>query len=66
MTDLSSDTIAYGRMMHQAMRGLIRRVLSDVAENGLPGEHHFFITFDTRRARRVRWRIGWSNAIPMR
>ena len=48
MTDLSSDTIAYGRLMHQAMRGLIRRVLSDVAENGLPGEHHFFITLDTR------------------
>ncbi|MEM1274587.1 MAG: ClpXP protease specificity-enhancing factor SspB [Pseudomonadota bacterium] len=42
------DTIAYGRLMHQAMRSLIRRVLSDVAENGLPGDHHFFITFDTR------------------
>ena len=27
--------------------GLIRRVLSDVADNGLPGNHHFFITFDT-------------------
>ncbi len=50
MTDLSPDTIAYGRLMHQAMRGLIRRVLSDVAENGLPGEHHFFITFDTQAA----------------
>lgn len=48
MTDFSPDTIAYGRLMHQAMRGLIRRVLSDVAENGLPGDHHFFITFDTR------------------
>lgn len=48
MTDFSTDTIAYGRLMHQAMRGLIRRVLTDVAENGLPGEHHFFVTFDTR------------------
>jgi hypothetical protein len=34
--------------MHSAMRGLIRTVLQDVADNGLPGNHHFFITFDTR------------------
>jgi hypothetical protein len=33
--------------MHDAMRGLIKRVLQDVSENGLPGSHHFFITFDT-------------------
>ena len=39
--------IDYGNLMHQAMRGLIRSVLEDVAKNGLPGEHHFFITFDT-------------------
>lgn len=40
-------TIDYGNLMHSAMRGLIQEVLSDVAENGLPGQHHFFITFDT-------------------
>lgn len=40
--------IDYGNLMHQAMRGLIRSVLEDVARNGLPGAHHFFITFDTR------------------
>ncbi len=39
--------IDYGNLMHSAMRGLIQKVLSDVAKNGLPGEHHFFITFDT-------------------
>ncbi|MCU4654524.1 ClpXP protease specificity-enhancing factor SspB [Roseibacterium sp. SDUM158016] len=43
-----SETIAYGRLMHHAMRGLIQTVLSDVARDGLPGDHHFFITFDTR------------------
>jgi hypothetical protein len=43
-----SNTIAYGRLMHHAMRGLIQTVLSDVARDGLPGDHHFFITFDTR------------------
>ena len=39
--------IDYGNLMHRAMRGLIQQVLSNVQENGLPGEHHFFITFDT-------------------
>ena len=39
--------INYGSLMHQAMRSLIRSVLEDVQSNGLPGEHHFFITFDT-------------------
>ena len=42
-----SRSIDYGNLMHEAMRGLIRKVLDDVAERGLPGSHHFFITFDT-------------------
>lgn len=40
-------TIDYGNLMHHAMRGLIQQVLEAVAADGLPGEHHFFITFDT-------------------
>lgn len=44
------SSIDYGNLMHRAMRGLIREVLEDVAKNGLPGEHHFFITFDTTHA----------------
>ena len=42
-----SRTIDYGNLMHRAMRGLIQDVLNDVRDNGLPGAHHFFITFDT-------------------
>ncbi len=42
-----SRTIDYGNLMHRAMRGLIQEVLSDIRDNGLPGSHHFFITFDT-------------------
>ncbi len=42
-----TQAIDYGNLMHRAMRGLIRQVLDDVAANGLPGAHHFFITFDT-------------------
>lgn len=43
-----SGTIDYGNLMHRAMRSLIQTVLADVQQNGLPGEHHFFITFDTQ------------------
>lgn len=39
--------IDYGNLMHRAMRTLITEVLCDVEANGLPGDHHFFITFDT-------------------
>lgn len=42
-----SDAINYGQMMHRAMRGLLVELLTEVAVTGLPGEHHFFITFDT-------------------
>ena len=40
-------SIDYGNLMHRAMRSLIQEVLIDVKANGLPGQHHFFITFDT-------------------
>ena len=42
-----ADEIDYGNLMHNAMRSLIQDVLAEVKSNGLPGEHHFFITFDT-------------------
>ncbi|MAO00921.1 ClpXP protease specificity-enhancing factor SspB [uncultured Roseovarius sp.] len=43
-----SRSIDYGNLMHRAMRGLIQEVLSKVQAEGLPGAHHFFITFDTK------------------
>lgn len=48
MEHYMSRSIDYGNLMHRAMRSLIQEVLADVADNGLPGSHHFFITFDTR------------------
>ena len=42
-----AKSIDYGNLMHRAMRGLIQTVLKDVSSHGLPGAHHFFITFDT-------------------
>ena len=44
---ITNHSIDYGNLMHKAMRGLIFEVLTDIAANGLPGNHHFFITFDT-------------------
>lgn len=43
-----ADQFHYGRLMHKAMRGLMAEVLQKVAKDGLPGAHHFFITFDSR------------------
>src|SRR5262252_8989090 len=45
---MSVDHIRYDLLTQDALRGVIRTVLTDVAVKGLPGEHHFFITFDTR------------------
>ena len=42
------DHIRYDLLTQDALRGVIRSVLSDAATKGLPGEHHFFVTFDTR------------------
>ncbi|KXF76848.1 hypothetical protein ATN84_12605 [Paramesorhizobium deserti] len=41
------DLIRYDILAQEALRGVIRKVLSEVAKAGLPGNHHFFITFLT-------------------
>lgn len=46
--DAPDSSIPYGKLMHSAMRRLIQTVLTDVASHGLPGKHHFFISFDTQ------------------
>jgi hypothetical protein len=42
---MATDHIRYDVLARDALRGVLRRVLTDAAEHGLPGEHHFFITF---------------------
>jgi len=42
---MATDLIRYDVLASDALRGVLRRVLTDAAEHGLPGEHHFFITF---------------------
>lgn len=43
-----ADLIRYDLLTQQALRGVVRGVLADAARKGLPGDHHFYITFDTR------------------
>ena len=42
------DHIRYDILAQEALRGLVRNVLADAGKKGLPGDHHFYITFDTR------------------
>lgn len=42
---MATDHIRYDVLARDALRGVLRKVLTDAASHGLPGEHHFFITF---------------------
>ena len=48
LQQMAEDLIRYDILAQDALRGVIRKVLSEVARTGLPGEHHFFITLATR------------------
>jgi uncharacterized protein len=43
-----ADQIRYDLLTQQALRGVVHTVLTDTAKKGLPGDHHFYISFDTR------------------
>ena len=45
---MADDLIRYDVLAQEALRGVVRKVMAEVAQTGLPDEHHFFITFDTR------------------
>jgi hypothetical protein len=44
---MAVDHIRYDILAQEALRGVVRTVLLDAAKNGLPGDHHFYISFDT-------------------
>jgi hypothetical protein len=44
---MAEDLIRYDILAQDALRGVVRKVLSEVARTGLPGEHHFFVSFAT-------------------
>ena len=43
-----TDSINYAHMMQKAMQGLMIDVLKNISKDGLPGNHHYFITFNTQ------------------
>ena len=43
----AEPTIDYDTLTQDAMRGVVRTVLTQAAKSGLPGDHHFYISFDT-------------------
>ncbi|WP_371347618.1 ClpXP protease specificity-enhancing factor SspB [Ancylobacter sp. IITR112] len=45
---MSVDLIRYDLLVQDALRGVVGRVLTDVARDGLPGDHHLYLSFDTR------------------
>jgi len=44
---MTQDRMNYNQMVEQALRGVVRQALQRVAEDGLPGTHHFYIGFRT-------------------
>ena len=44
---MARDTLQYDKMVESALRGVVRQALIYVSKNGLPGNHHFYLTFRT-------------------
>ena len=44
---MAKDWLRYDQMVEDALRGVVRRALTEAAVSGLPGDHHFYITFRT-------------------
>jgi len=45
---MTEDQMRYDLMAQEALRGVVRAAIAKAAENGMPGNHHFYITFGTR------------------
>ncbi len=45
---MPTDLIRYDLQVQDALRSVVRKVMADAAREGLPGEHHFYITFRTQ------------------
>eukprot|EP01037_Dinobryon_pediforme_P032916 gene32916-38121_t len=45
---MTQDIIRYDVLCQEALRGVVKKIVAEVVRTGLPGQHHFFITFDTK------------------
>jgi hypothetical protein len=44
---MSKDLIRYDLLVQEALKGVVRKILSEAAKEGLPGDHHFYVSFRT-------------------
>lgn len=44
---MTKDILRYDLMVQDALKGVVRKILSEAGRDGLPGDHHFYITFRT-------------------
>lgn len=44
---MAKSMLRYDKLIEDALRGVVRQVLADATQDGLPGNHHFYITFRT-------------------
>ncbi|WP_106753057.1 SspB family protein [Pannonibacter carbonis] len=44
---MAEDLLRYDILVQDALRGAVKKILAEVGRTGLPGEHHFYIAFDT-------------------
>ena len=44
---MSTDLLRYDQMVENALKGVVRAALDQIAEHGLPDDHHLYLTFDT-------------------
>ncbi|MDX1400495.1 MAG: ClpXP protease specificity-enhancing factor SspB [Kiloniellales bacterium] len=44
---MAEGSLQYEHMVEEALRGVVRKALIEISEDGLPGDHHFYITFRT-------------------
>jgi len=47
---MADNWLRYDSMVEQALRGVVRKALAEATQRGLPGDHHFYVTFHTDRA----------------
>ena len=50
---MAEDLIRYDLLVQDALKGVVRKVLTDAARDGLAGDHHFYVSFSDRASRRA-------------
>jgi hypothetical protein len=47
---MAKDILRYDLMVQEALKGVVRKILGEAGRDGLPGDHHFYVTFRTTAA----------------